>query len=603
MKTFFASFFGTLFAIAGFIALFFAVVIGVFIAVAKSNRGMTIPASALLVIDVSVPITDAPREFNPSQILSDFSTEEREPYVTLRDTLRALSRARTDNRIKGIFLTGNMLPVSSLSSGYPALREIRDALIQFKESKKPVYAFLQFPLASSYFLESVADYIYVDPQAEFLIRGPATFPLFFANALQKYGIGVQVFRVGKYKSAVEPFTRENMSPENRHQYQQLLGDMWNAIEGSIERSRGMAPGDLAQLINQNGLIDAELAIKNNLGTELIPLPEIIERFKRMYGEDKQANTFQQITISNYLDTVEGTNRDKSATGPKVAIVYAEGDIVDGEGSPGDIGGDKYAREIRKLRLDPLIKAIVLRVNSPGGSAFASEQIYRELKSAQAAKPVVVSMGAYAASGGYYITSASNRIFAEPTTITGSIGVFGMLVNFQKIANDNGITTDSVVTTTPLASLFTPFVQKPESDLMILQKSVDKFYEQFLSRVSSGRQMPVQQVNDLAQGRVWSGVEAEKLKLVDEFGGLMNAVDYASQQAGLGPHPRILEFPERKSLGEKIKEILNAVPRPPVSKADPAALFVRSIEHELKEFKTLNDPENIYARIPVNIGWN
>ncbi|MBV9390258.1 MAG: signal peptide peptidase SppA, partial [Verrucomicrobia bacterium] len=329
----------------------------------------------------------------------------------------------------------------------------------------------------------------------------------------------------------------------------------------------------------------------------------IERFKKLYGEDKQANTFRQVTISSYLDAVEGTNRDKTATGPRVAIVYAEGDIVDGEGSPGEIGGDKYAREIRKLRVDPSVKAIVLRVNSPGGSAFASEQIYRELKTAQAAKPVVVSMGAYAASGGYYIASASNRIFAEPTTITGSIGVFGMLVNFQKIANANGITTDSVVTTTPLASLFTPFVQKPESDLTILQKSVDKFYEQFLSRVSSGRQMPVQQVNDLAQGRVWSGVEAEKLKLVDQFGGLMNAVDYVSQQTGLGANPRVFEFPERKNLGEKIKEIMNAVPRPPVSRANPATLLIKSIEHELSDLKWLNDPENIYARIPVNIGWN
>ena len=229
------------------------------------------------------------------------------------------------------------------------------------------------------------------------------------------------------------------------------------------------------------------------------------------------------------------------------------------------------REIRKLRLDPSVKAIVLRVNSPGGSGFASEEIYRELKAAEETKPVVVSMGGYAASGGYYISAAAKHIFAEPTTITGSIGVFGLEVNFEKIATDNGITTDSVTTTNPLATLFNPIKQKSDADLAILQKATDKFYDQFLDRVSQGRQIAVEQVNEIAQGRVWSGSEAARIKLVDEIGGLNSAIAYAANLAHLGDQPRITEFPGRKDLSEKLKELFKSTPRPPVARFDPVGL--------------------------------
>ena len=372
---------------------------------------------------------------------------------------------------------------------------------------------------------------------------------------------------------------------------------------TIEKARGLPSGSLEQLINANGLIDGELAVKNKLGTELISLSAVMDRLKAKYGSDPLHNTFRQVTVSSYLGSLDRNPKGQSDSGSKIAVVYAEGEIVDGEGSASNVGGERYAREIRKFRVDPSVKAIVLRVNSPGGSGFASEEIYRELKAAEETKPVIASMGGYAASGGYYISSAAKHIFAEPTTITGSIGVFGLEVNFEKLAAANGITTDSVTTTKPLATLFNPIKQKSDTDLAILQKAVDMFYNQFLNRVSQGRHMPVEQVNEIAQGRVWSGSEAERIKLVDEMGGLSSAIEYAANLAHLGGQPRIKEFPERKDLSEKLKELFKSTPRPPVARFDPVELGVQEFESELKDLRTLNDPQGIYARFPADIRWN
>jgi len=601
MKTFFGSFFGTLVAFGFLVAMGLFVIVGLIVIAAQSSpKGPTLPRNALLVLDLSVPINDAPKEFDPAEFFSDLPGNLQEQAPTLRETVQAIRLAANDSRIKGIYLTGTLFPFGGLGSGYPALKEIREALIKFKESKKPIYAFVEFSFTSGYYLESVADQIFVDPQAELVLRGPATTPLFFAGALKKFGIGVQVSRVGKYKSYVEPYIRENMSPENREQLEKLFGDLWTDVKSTIEQSRGLAPGTLEQLINDNGLINSELAVKSKLGTELVSEAEIIERFKKQYGVNSKYNTFNQLTVPNYLDAGRGSRLSKPVTGTRVAVVYAEGDIVGGEGKPGQVGGDKFARELRKLREDPDVKAIVLRVNSPGGSVWASEQIYREIKATVPIKPVVASFGAYAASGGYYIAAAANRIFAEPTTITGSIGIFGLQVNFEKIANDNGITTDSVTTTKPLASLFSPFKQKTDEDMAIIQKLLDKSYQEFLEHVSDGRKISVNQVNEIAQGRVWSGAEAGKIKLVDETGGLRSAVLYAAKLAQLGEHPLVSEFPAKKRFPEQLQELLKSGPRPPVAKADPISQGLHELQNELKELQALNDPAGLYARLPLHI---
>jgi protease-4 len=603
MKSFFGSFFGAFFAI---LLLVGVALVGCFALVALiglSEKNPTVDNNSLLVLDLAVPITDAPPELSASQLFAGLNDESQQTAVTLRDVLRAINRATTDAKIKGIFITGNLLPASSYASSYPALKEIREALAKFKESHKPVYAYLQFPFTPAYYLESVADQLFVDPQAEFILRGPSSSPLYYAGALKKFGVGVQVFRVGKYKSYVEPYIRDNMSPENREQLEKLFGDIWSEVTTTIEQARGLPHGSFEKLINDNGLIDGELAVKSKLGTELVSLSEVMDRLKAQYGSDERHRTFRQVTVSSYLGIIERNLKSGSDSRSKIAIVYAEGEIVDGEGSATNVGGERYAREIRKFRLDPSVKAIVLRVNSPGGSGFASEEIYRELKAAEETKPVIVSMGGYAASGGYYISAASKHIFAEPTTVTGSIGVFGLEVNFEKIAADNGITTDSVTTTNPLATLFNPIRQKSDADLSILQKAVDKFYAQFLDRVSQGRHIAVEQVNEIAQGRVWSGGEAARIKLVDEMGGLQSAIAYAANLANLGGQPRITEFPSRKDLSEKLKELFKSTPRPPVARFDPVDMGMQQLENELKDLRGLNDPEGIYVRFPTAIRWN
>jgi protease-4 len=603
MKSFFGSFFGALFAIFLLVGIALVGFIVVIALIGISQKVPTVADNSLLVLDIALPIPDAPPEFNASQLFGGLNDEQRETPVTLRDVLRAINRAATDPKIKGIFITGNLVPVAGYASSYPALKEIREALGKFKESHKPVYAYLQFPFTLAYYLESVADQLFVDPQAEFILRGPSSSPLYYAGALKKFGVGVQVFRAGKYKSFVEPYIRENMSPENREQLEKLFGDIWREVTTTIEQARGLPPGSFEKLINENGLIDGELAVKSKLGTELVSLSQVMDRLKTQYGSDQRHHTFRKVTVSSYLSALERNPKGQSDSGSKIAVVYAEGEIVDGEGSAADVGGERYAREIRKFRLDPSVKAIVLRVNSPGGSGFASEEIYRELKAAGETKPVVVSMGGYAASGGYYISVASKHIFAEPTTITGSIGVFGLEVNFEKIAADNGITTDSVTTTNPLATLFNPLRQKSDADMAILQKAVDKFYDQFVDRVSQGRHLDAAQVNEIAQGRVWSGSEAVRIKLVDDIGGLYSAIAYASGLVHLGDQPRITEFPERKDLSEKLKELFKSTPRPPVAQFDPVELTGQEIENELKDFRALNDPEGIYARFPTGIRWN
>jgi len=603
MKSFLQSFFGALFAILFLGACAFVFVIG-FIALASLGaRAPRIQDHSLLVLDLSVPITDAPPQFDPTRIFSGALNDEEKQQVPLREAIKAISQGSRDSRIDGVLITGNLLPVGGIASGYPALKEIRQALDKLKQSKKPVFAYLQLPIARVYYLASVADEIYVDSRAEFALMGPATFPMFFADAMQKFGIEAQVVKVGRYKSAVDPFLRENMSPEDREQLQKLFGDLWQDVTTTIESSRKLPAGSLERLINENGLIDAQQSVKAGLATAVLSQSQLIDKFKARYGVDRKNNTFRQVSVPSYLQSLDRASAGQSESGSKIGVIYAEGTMVDGEGGPGKVGGDRYAREIRKMRLDPRVKAIVLRVNSPGGSVFAAETIYQELKAAAAEKPLVVSFGTYAASGGYYIAAAGNRIFAEPTTITGSIGIFGLLFNFEKLANNNGIKTDSLITTTPLASLFNPFVRKSDADIAILQKSVNRDYETFLEHVAKGRQLSVEQVDQVAQGRVWSGLDARKVKLVDELGGLVETVQYASKVTNLGDNPRIVEYPARKTLEEKLQEILETTPRPPVSRLDPINAGLKELEHQLQNFRSLNDPHNIYALFPDQIRWN
>ena len=598
MKSFFASFFGTLFAIALVIIGGFLLLIGIISLIGSSNKGPTVENKSVLVIDLSVPISDAPAELNTSELISELSGQENQ-RVTLREVLRSISLATTDDRIPAIFLTGNVSP-GSYSSGLAALREIREALLRFKQSKKPVYAHLVVPFTRTYYVASVADKIYLDREEGMAVSGLVSEQLRFASLLKKFGIGVQVSKQGKYKSAVEPFLLDNSSPENTEQVQALLSDFWTEITTGIEQARGIKPGTVQELIAQKGLIDAETALEQKLVTNLDPLTAVMDELKQKYAEDSKNNTFRQITVANYLAAFDGRPRTPEK-GSKVGIVYAEGEIVDGEGDSGTVGGDKLARAIRKFRFDPDIKGIVLRVNSPGGSALASEVIRSELESTQKAKPVVVSMGTVAASGGYWISTAANRVFAEPGTITGSIGVFGLFPNVQKLANENGVFWNPIETS-PYSDLFTISRPKTDAELAVLQRTIDHIYDDFLKHVSDARHIPVDGVKEIAQGRVWSGSQAIKLHLVDEIGGLQAAISYAGTSANLGDNPKITEYPAKKDLNEKLKELFKGTERPPVSKLDPINRELKALEAELHTLTHLNDPQGIYALLPIGIDW-
>jgi protease IV len=337
--------------------------------------------------------------------------------------------------------------------------------------------------------------------------------------------------------------------------------------------------------------------------------EIYEALKAKTGRTGSKEPFKQVTIANYAkiarDVADAPKKDRDVPrsggrSGRIAVVYAEGEIVDGEGEPGEVGGTKFSRELRKLRQDANVKAIVLRVNSPGGSASASEVIQREIRLIKKVKPIVISMGTYAASGGYWIAAYGDRIFAEPTTITGSIGVFGLQFDVQKLANNVGITFDSVKTG-KFADALTIARPKTAEELAVLQRMVDWIYSEFIAKVAEGRGLDPQRVEEIAQGRVWSGSEAKNIGLVDELGGLDAAIRFAAEKAGLGSNYRLVEYPRQKELIEAIQEFLEqASPRHARSTGLSAKVAAR-IEAELKTLNAFNDPHGIYARMPLSLG--
>ncbi len=402
----------------------------------QKQKTVVVEPGAYLVFDLSTNITDAPVKENPFGFASD-----REETLQLRSVTRALRAAATDSRIAGVFLTGSLEP-QGYGAGFAALKEVREALAACRAAGKPVVAYLNFASTRDVYLASVANDVVLDPYGEILLPGLASQPMFLTGALEKFGIGVQVTRVGKYKSFVEPFTRKDMSPENRVQTQKLLEDLWSQIVGDIAASRGLTARSRAE----SGGRERPLYRGTGEGRGAGRSHRLSRRNPgRAQSEDRPHRRDGGVQASRPVRVCRRAagelRRRQIRRGRTIAVVYAEGDIVDGEGVDGEIGGDKFSRMLRELRLDDSVQAIVLRVNSPGGSATASEEIQRELRLTRKVKPVIVSMGTVAASGGYWISAYGDRIYAEPTTITGSIGVFGLFFNVQKLAGDLGLTFD------------------------------------------------------------------------------------------------------------------------------------------------------------------
>lgn len=613
MKNFFTSFFASLTALVVFVlgaGLMFFLLIGAIVALGQ-KKPVLVDEGSYLVFDLAANIPDTPSQNEGLEQFVEAFGGEANPSLQLRQVTRALEAAAADKSIKGLYLTGSVRPMG-YGTGYAALKEVRAALETFKASGKPIKAYLTYAGTRDFYLASAASEVVLDPYGAIFMPGLASQPMFFAGAFEKFGIGVQVTRVGKYKSAVEPYTRKDMSPENREQIQKLIDDLWHDITTTIEQSRGLSAGAVQKVVDAKGFIRADVAKQAKLVDRVAYVDEVLADLKAATGRKNSERAFKQVNLKEYVKLVgshglvaqraSGPEKIEVATGGhgRIAIVYAEGEIVDGEGhEEGYVYGVKTARMLRQVREDDDIKAVVLRVNSPGGSVSASEAIGREVALLQKQKVVVVSMGSLAASGGYWISTPSDRIFAEPSTITGSIGVFGIFLNFQGLLNDKlGLTFD-VVKTGKFADAATPTRPKTPEEIALFQDSVDWVYDQFITKVSVNRKLDRHVVEEIAQGRVWSGTEALKLGLVDELGGLSAAIKFAADKARLGANFRVTEYPRPKQFAEAFAEALEGRRREQAF-AGPVGLVLDEATTELKTLSKFNDPAGLYARLPFDL---
>ncbi|GAB4376056.1 MAG: signal peptide peptidase SppA [Elainellaceae cyanobacterium] len=570
------------------------------IVASTAETGPQVEQDSILTFDLSQEILDAAPSATPGEVIGALAAgNELARPMSLRSVLNALEQAAKDDRIVALYLRGSVNPTSA-SAGFATLREVRQALQKFQESGKPIYAYDDSQWQErDYYLTSVADTILQHPTSVLEINGLSSENIFFAGALEKFGIGVQVLRVGKYKAAVEPFTRRDNSPEAEEQIQTLVTDLWSEFLTSAAESRELTPQALQTIADQQALLLPEQAQAAGLVDKVAYEDEVATELQTLTGEaeaggaDTEEDLFRQISLIEYADAVVPEVNRSSRN--QIAVIYAEGDIVGGLGGASRIGSVSLVDILREVRQDEDIKAVVLRVNSPGGSATASDQIAREVLLTKQEKPVIVSMGNYAASGGYQISAYADQIFASPNTITGSIGVFGLLPNVQELANQNGVTWDRVKTGryADIDSISRP---KTPEELALTQRVVDRIYEQFLTLVSESRDLPREQVAEVAQGRVWSGAEAQKIGLVDQLGGLDSAIQAAAEAASLGDDWQLTEYPRYPSLWVSF---MNSHLNPVSTQTDPIAQELHKLQTELEVLRSMNDPLGVYNRLPFN----
>ena len=517
------------------IAFFGLIIIG---AVAGSGEDtVSVKNNSVLELDLSKVSLDYAGKTN----YKDFNYFEAH-HDGVTDILNAIEVAKTDDKIKGISILNNQSQLGLAQS-----KAVRDKLEEFKKSGKFVYAYANYYSQGEYYLNSVADQVYLNPMGEVDFKGLSSEIIYMKDLQEKSGIKMEVIRHGKYKSAVEPFLAQEMSPENREQMTVLLNSVWNTIVEDIAKSRKLSVAQLNAIANSLGARTPELALANKLVDKVAYEDEYHDMIRAKLKLDKKEK-YDIVSITDYAKTAASTVEDYTKT-DIIAVIYAQGEIAGGEGDVNVIGEGSIKRSLQEARENDDVKAIVLRVNSPGGSALTSELIWREIEITKKTKPVVVSMGNYAASGGYYIAANADRIFAEPNTITGSIGVFGMLPNMTQLGKNIGINAEQVKTHEN-ATGYSVFEPIDENFKGFVLESIEKTYATFLQRVADGRKMKTEDVDAIAQGRVWTGVDAQKLGLVDEIGGLDDAIKYAAK-LGKTDSYRTENFPEYEKSFEDL----------------------------------------------------
>jgi protease-4 len=530
------------FFLASLLALIIFTVVGFFILAGAvgsltAKKDVQVGEKAVLFIDLSKPIREQKQE-NP---IADLSSEEQYDSPGLYDMIRLIKYAETDSSVKGIYLKCNDNP-----NGFATSEELRNALVDFKKTKKFVYAYGDMMSQKAYYIGNVADRVYCNPKGSLEWKGFAIQYMFFKNALDKLEIDPQIFYAGKFKSATEPFRAEKMTDANRLQSQELLNDLYQRFLVNTATQRNVDTASLHKLANDLAIQSTNDAVKYKLVDAGKYDDEVKAELKEKLGV-KQENKINFVPIGKYEAAV---NFKDGKGSDRIALIYAQGDIVDGKGGEGQIGGEKFRSYLRKVRYDNTVKAVVFRINSGGGSALASENIWREISLVRKVKPVILSFGDYAASGGYYLSCDADSIFAEPNTITGSIGVFSMMPNLSGFFKDKlGVTFDGVKTAEHAA---VPSISQPLSDVerRFIQNDVDSIYFTFLTRVSDGRGLSFAYTDSIAQGRVWTGSKGKELGLVDRLGNIQDAVDCAARMAKLKEY-RVKEYPEPVSFLDKV----------------------------------------------------
>lgn len=507
-----------------------------------SKPAVNVKNNSVLEICIDKAVSD--RSHGQSNSMGLFSVPGFSKTMGMNEMLRAIRHAKEDTRIKGIYVK-----YDNGSVNWAIANELRDALLDFKEAGKFIYAYSDMYSQSGYYLASVADSVFMQPQGSISWQGLGAQLMFYADFLQKAGIDMQVVRHGQFKSAVEPYFRNDMSQANRLQYNVLLGSMWNKVIADVSASRGLSQARLNEIADSLLGFTATGSLQSGLVDALVPVSMVEENLLSVrtgLADSVKANT---VAWADYVKTIKPDNKAKN----KIAVIYAEGEIVMGKGSSDNIGTD-LASQIEKAAKDKNVKAIVLRVNSPGGSVLTSDIIYQALVKAKEKMPVVASFGNYAASGGYYISCMAHKIYAQPTTLTGSIGVFGVIPSFKGLTDKIGVHVDEVGTnrnSTALSGVFRPMTTY---EAAVMQQGIEEIYAGFIGKVAQGRGMTTAQVDSIGQGRVWSGANAIGIGLVDELGGLQQAIAGAADLAGLSEYS-LVEYPKEKSFSEQILELL------------------------------------------------
>lgn len=570
--------------IGAVLALLFFGFVGVLLS--SSSETFVLKKNSVLTIRLTGVMKDRVVE-NP--LLELFNLGEAKE-MALTDILSAIKKAKENDDIKGIYISSGYFMASSAS-----LNEIRNQLSDFKQSGKFIIAYADDYTQGGYFLSTVADKVIMNPQGSLNLQGLSVSPTFYKGMLDKIGVEMQIFKVGTYKSAVEPFMLDKMSAANKEQVSSYIDNIWDTILGEISTSRGITVERLNQLTDTlPAFREGEFSVKNNLIDTLMYESEVREYLKTLMDVE-QSKKLNMASVAD-MGTVGDSRKSKSSD--RIAILYAEGSIVSGS-KPTEINDRYIIKEIEKLQDNENVKAVVFRVNSPGGSAYASEQIWKAVENLKAKKPVVVSMGGYAASGGYYISCNASKIYAEPTTLTGSIGIFGMFPNVEGLTNKVGLSFDNVKT-----NKFSDYggITRPMNDQekAILQQYIERGYKLFLSRCSEGRNIPLAEMEKIAEGRVWTGKQALKIGLVDAIGGIDDALKAAADLASLSDYS-ITEYPQLTSPFEAF------------FKTQTEDIATRALKEYLgsdfhllktiKDIKDLKEQDFIQARMPYDLQLN